>query len=105
LALGSLYDPGIRPVAWSPTGNFALCRPTSCYGSQAFIISRNAVKFIVDHWAEVDGKQDIRISRLANRLQPLMFYHVPSLVQHVGRESTWGGVFHFARDFDRDWKV
>jgi len=69
------------------------------------VLSRRAVKYIVDHWDEVEGKQDIRISRLAGRLQPMMFYHSPSLVQHVGLESTWGGGFHTARDFDRDWKA
>jgi ADP-heptose:LPS heptosyltransferase len=101
----SLYNPGLRPHASSFRQNFSLCSPEACFGSQAFLIARVALKYIIDHWHEVDGKQDIRISRLAARLQSPMFYHAPSLVQHVGAESTWGGVFHQARDFDLDWKA
>lgn len=105
LVLGSLYNPGIRPLAWGAKGNFSLIRHTSCFGSQGFVISREAVKYIVDHWNEVAGKQDIKISRLAGRLQTVLFYHTPSLVQHIGIESSWGGIFHKARDFDPAWKA
>ena len=48
--------------------------------------------------------QDIKISRLAAQLDEPIFYHVPSLVQHVGKRSTWGGKFHFAADYDPLWK-
>jgi hypothetical protein len=50
------------------------------------------------------GMQDIRMSRLAGRKCPL-FYHTPSLVQHVGERSTWGGSFHWAQDFSPDWRA
>jgi hypothetical protein len=103
--LASLYNPGIRPLACSFRDNFWLCPPDACYGSQAFVIARHALKYVIDHWNEVEGMQDIRISRLAARLQSPMFYHAPSLVQHVGEESTWGGHFHQARDFDLDWRA
>ena len=49
--------------------------------------------------------QDIRMSRLAGRFRPPLFYHAPSLVQHLGTVSTWGGGFHEAPDFDPDWKA
>lgn len=101
----SIYNPGIRPLACSFRENFSLCSPESCFGSQAFIIARDALKYIIEHWNEVDGMQDIRISRLAARLQSPMFFYSPSLVQHVGVESVWGGGFHQARDFDPDWKA
>jgi hypothetical protein len=101
----SLYNPGMRPHASSYRENFSLGSPESCFGSQAFIIARDALKYIIEHWKEVEGMQDIRISRLAARLQSPMFYHTPSLVQHVGEASTWGGGFHQARDFEVDWKA
>jgi hypothetical protein len=103
--LASLYNPGVSMLACSYRENFSLGSAKNCFGSQAFVIAREALKFVIDHWEEVDGMQDIRISRLAAKLQPEMFYHAPSLVQHVGKESTWGGHFHQARDFEPDWKA
>jgi hypothetical protein len=105
MILGSLYNPGVRSLASNFRENFSLCPSNACFGSQAFIIAREALKFIIDHWHEADGKQDIRISRLAAHLQSPMFYHAPPLVQHVGVESTWGGDFHKARDFDPGWRA
>jgi len=32
-------------------------------------------------------------------MEPI-YYHTPSLVQHVGIESAWGGHFHWAPDYD-----
>jgi hypothetical protein len=102
--LASLYNPGMAALTCSWRDNFTMVSPRNCFGSQAFVIAREALKFMIEHWNEIDGMQDIRISRLAGRLQSAMFYHAPSLVQHVGKESTWNGHFHQARDFDEDWK-
>jgi hypothetical protein len=48
--------------------------------------------------------QDIKLSRLAAPLCPLLF-HSPSLVQHVGVASTWGGPYHQASDYDAYWRA
>jgi hypothetical protein len=40
--------------------------------------------------------------RLASRFVPI-YYHRPSLVDHVGAESTWGGPRHNAVNFDAKW--
>jgi hypothetical protein len=50
--------------------------------------------------------QDIKMSRLAARLGPI-YYHLPSLVQHVGVKSTWtdDSRFHDTKSFDRDWRA
>jgi ADP-heptose:LPS heptosyltransferase len=101
----SLYNPGMPIVASSYRQNFSLGSTGNCFGSQAFVIAREALKYVIDRWTKVEGMQDIRISRLAGHLQPQMFYHAPSLVQHVGKESVWGGGFHQARDFDPIWKA
>jgi ADP-heptose:LPS heptosyltransferase len=100
--LGSLYNPGVQPLACDVKNRLIVADPESIYGSQAFVISRSATKYILKHWDEVPGMQDIRISRLAARIGPVL-YHVPSLVEHVGKKSTWGGGSHYAIDFDRDW--
>lgn len=99
----SLYNPGNRPLACGANDNYVLCSPHSFFGSQGFVISREAARYVVAHWDEVEGMQDIKVSRLCARLQSPMFFHTPSLVQHVGEKSTWGGGFHQARDFDPIW--
>ena len=103
--LASIYNPGMSMVACSYRDNFSLGLSKNCYGSQALVIARDAIKYVIDHWDESEGMQDLRISRLAANLQPEMFYHSPSLVQHLGKRSTWGGHFHEARDFDKEWKT
>jgi hypothetical protein len=104
MRLGSLYNPGVREEACALNSRAYLVSASAIYGSQAFIISREAANFIVDHWEDASGMQDIRISRLAGRLGQPIFYHSPSLVQHVGRSSTWGGPFHESPDFDPIWE-
>lgn len=104
-ALASLYNPGARMLAANFRENYSLCPNDNCYGSQAFLISREALKYVLDHWNEVEGMQDIKISRLMGRIQSPMFYHTPSLVQHIGKRSSWGGGFHQAKDYDPDWKA
>jgi hypothetical protein len=101
--LGSLYNPGVEALASDVQRNFIVANPESIYGSQAFLLSRTAAKYILRHWDEVIGMQDIRISRLAAQIGPVL-YHVPSLVQHIGKKSTWGGGFHRAIDFDARWQ-
>jgi hypothetical protein len=77
----------------------------SIFGSQALLLSRQTAAYVVKHWNEIEGMQDIKISRLAARLKKPIFYHFPSLVQHVGRKSTWGGAFHRSSDYDHHWKT
>ncbi len=105
VTLASLYNPRIREMACDLKSNARIIAPHSVFGSQAFLISKEATKHIVRHWKTVEGMQDIKISRLAGRLKKLVFYHAPSLVQHLGISSSWGGRFHQAMDFDRDWRA
>lgn len=100
ITLGGLYNPHLPELACDPKEHYAIVAPTAVYGSQAFIISRPAVKYLVNHWNEVEGMQDIKMSRLSGRLRAPLFYHDPSLVEHIGAESLWGGVFHRAWNFD-----
>jgi hypothetical protein len=101
---GSLYNPNVRELERNGDQAFFVADPESIYGSQAFILSLATAQYIVAHWEEVDGLQDFKMSRLAARLCPT-YYHVPSLVQHVGLASAWGGSYHCASDFDTEWKA
>lgn len=105
LGVASLYNPGVGVSACHVHQNWIATQPEWVYGSQALLLSRRAAEYILRRWDEVDGKQDIKISRLAKGLKRPIYYHSPSLVQHVGKKSTWGGGFHTAIDFDRSWRA
>jgi hypothetical protein len=100
---GSLYDPSVAASWYDRNNAYFAASPEAVYGSQAFLLSLSTVRYVVRHWQEVPGMQDIKMSRLAARTCPV-YYHVPSLVQHVGRESAWDGTFHCSRSFDADWR-
>jgi hypothetical protein len=105
VVLASLYNPSLRERACDLGSNARIIDPTSAFGSQALLLSKEAVEYVVRRWNDVSGAQDIKISRLAGRLGNPIFYHAPSLVQHAGSRSTWGGGFHRAFDFDPVWKA
>jgi hypothetical protein len=105
ITLASLYNPGLFEAACDVQHHTLIVEPRNVFGSQAFLLSRAAVEYVVRHWHRVHGLQDIRMSRLAGRLGQPLYCHAPSLVQHVGRESLWGGTFHQAPDFVPDWRA
>lgn len=99
--LGSLYAPWNPPqvvqgMDYEVPGDLV-------YGSQAFLLSRELAEYCVEHWWEVEGMQDIKISRLAQR-DGKIYYHQPSLVQHVGHVSTWGGAVHSSPTFSKGFR-
>jgi hypothetical protein len=101
----SLCNLGVTFDRFVPTLAYGEAPPGSFMGSQALLISRATVRYMMTCWGvEAAVHVDLKLSRLAARVCPL-FYHVPSLVQHVGRESTWGGPMLASRDFDRAWKA
>lgn len=101
---GSLYNPTIRELTRDNDRSFFVADPECVYGSQAFVLSKATAGYIAAHWNEVPGMQDIKMSRLAARVCPI-YYHIPSLVQHVGINSVWGGNFHWTNDFHSSWKA
>lgn len=102
--LASLYNPNIREEHRCVDENYFVADPDAVYGSQALLMSGALAAYAVAHWDDVEGMQDIKISRLAARLTPI-YYHRPSLVQHVGRTSSWGGPYHWAADFSQEWQA
>lgn len=105
LTLASLYNPSIREQACDIRSNARIVDPYAVWGGQAFLMSRDTVEHVVRHWREFKSNHDLRIPRLAGQLGKPILYHAPSLVQHTGRKSTWGGCFHQAKDFDPDWRA
>jgi hypothetical protein len=97
--MASLYNPNIRQRVVCETEHWFEAEPTAIYGSQAYLFTRQAATLVTERWDEIAGMQDIKMSRLA-ALLGLIYYHTPSLVQHVGRESAWGGKFHWTQDFN-----
>jgi hypothetical protein len=105
LGMGSLYNPTIREIERSEREHWFRADPGAVYGSQAYLFSVETARYIAGHWHEVEGMQDIKMSRLAAKGGWAIYYYAPSLVQHVGRESTWGGGYHYAPDFDPRFKI
>jgi hypothetical protein len=101
---GSLYNPGFPVMHTWAEGRCHIMQPEACWGAQTYVASRAVARYIVAHWNEITAEPDIRMPRLAARLVPI-YYHRPSLVEHTGNVSTWGGIQHWAVDFDRDWRA
>jgi hypothetical protein len=100
----SLCNLGIPLVKSYAERAYGEASPRAAAGSQALVISQTTAQYLLTCWGVEPGPHaDIKILRLAARVGPL-FYHLPSLVQHVGIDSLCGGVFHAAADFDKDWK-
>lgn len=102
LNLGSLYTPYNNRCSIEEGSYWYKANCLSLYGSQFYIMSREAAQWAIDYWDTENGMQDIKITRLA-RGKPI-YYYSPSLVQHMPIKSVWGGVSHQAHDFDADWK-
>ena len=100
----SLYNPRVRALGHDDALAFFVADSNSVYGSQAFVLSAATGRYIVDNWETLIGMQDIKMSRLAARVTPI-YYHQPSLVQHIGVESAWGGPYHRAVDYHEDWRA
>ena len=99
----TLYNPGVLPArSLTDTAAYAVANPEAVYGAQAFLMSVATARFILEQWD--DGMHDLMWPRLAAQRSPV-FYHRPSLIQHRGVPSTWGGVQHHARDYSPDWKA
>jgi hypothetical protein len=104
LWMGSLFNPGIASVAEAdPRGgrrsHFVRAVEGRYYGTLAVVLSREALSTVLDEWDE-PGAFDIKLAKIAHRHSPGIVLHHPSLVQHIPVQSTWGGRYHRARDFD-----
>ncbi len=96
----SLYDPDIGSLNPDEDGDtWRVVHPELPYGSQAVLLARPTLNWILDGWRRQPGLGDIKIFRLAAEKTPI-HYHRPSLVQHRRVPSSWGGVAHHAENYD-----
>ncbi|HUD46726.1 MAG TPA: glycosyltransferase family 9 protein [Candidatus Baltobacteraceae bacterium] len=105
VTLAGLYNPRLSVKACDLRSNARIIDPNTSFGSQALLLSKETAAYVVRRWNDVLGLQDTKICRLGGRLGKPVYYHAPSLVQHIGSSSTWGGGFHQAFDFDPVWKA
>lgn len=105
VALGTLYNPQPHELAADVASQARLADPGRWYGSQAMLLSRAFAEHLLAHWSEGPRIADLKFAHHAGRRKHPIFCHAPSLVQHVGWPSTWGGHAHQAVDFDRQWRT
>jgi len=99
----SIFDPGVRVRQIDQRRRWAVVDRHSAFGAQALVISRRTVEYLVTCWGAIRSTHaDVKVALLAGLVCPI-FYHQPSLVQHVGLKSLWGGPYLYARDFDQNW--
>jgi len=102
---GSLFRPCTALKTVDTTLAYGEADGNRAQGSQALLISRATVSYLVGSWGSYPATHvDLKLARLAARVCSIV-YHVPSLVQHVGVESVWGGRFIAAPDFEPEWKA
>jgi hypothetical protein len=99
----SIFDPGVSVSRLDAKARWAEVEPNSAYGAQGLVISKRTVEHLVTCWGAVRSiHADTKLPRLAGFVCPIL-YHRPSLVQHVGFDSLWGGPYLSADDFDPGW--
>lgn len=95
---GSLYNPQRNYLFRNDAEHFQICEPDGFWGSQAVLLSRVLVRYLLSAWAPTVAA-DVLLARTAARVTAL-YQHIPSLAQHTGFQSTWGGIQHIAHDYD-----
>lgn len=100
----SLYNPSRAYLSRNDAEHYLVAAPYDLWGSQALLVSHATAEYFVQHWDELDGPPDLKMPRLATRLCAI-YYHLPSLAQHTGVVSTWGGIQHVAGDYDASFRA
>lgn len=100
---GSIFNPGVPIRRFDRAAMWIEAEPSLAFGAQGLVISRRTVEHLVSCWGvDHSTHADLRLARLAELVCAIL-YHCPSLIQHVGLNSLWGGIQITASDFDRDW--
>jgi hypothetical protein len=104
--IGSLYNNGDAIHTRAFGGDTRVGPLEFFWGAQALVLCPGTAHVLAEGWRR--GRAEMPESRMAEILSPFMMmaYHVPSLVQHVGR-STWMPLRrtfpHEAKDFNASW--
>jgi hypothetical protein len=96
---GSLYNPGIFDTTRIDDRTLRADMARKPWGAQAIVTTPATLGYVLARWDQVLGgwSGDLILYALAHQVTPV-YFHSPSLVQHVG-ETTWGGQAHRAPDF------
>ncbi len=103
LTLASLYNHQLRELALNLDDNARIVDPKSLLGSQALLISKETMAYLIRRWEKLVGPNGIRISLLAGRLRSPILVHAPSLVQRIKWPGSHASVFTEAVDFHPEW--
>lgn len=104
VSIAGLYNFQARELACDLTNNARIVDPASIFGSQAFLFSRRSAERLLHKWEKLEGGLEARIRQIFDQTRHAFFYHAPSLVQHLGKQSVRQNAYHEAMDFSRDWK-
>ena len=101
-AFGFFFNPGV-PVAAGERhagqgDDWFIAEPAGVLGSQALVVAREFAQEVLAEWGTLDGFPVMKMAALAARRGLPVYYHRPSLVEHVGTVSAWGG--HLRRSVD-----
>jgi hypothetical protein len=109
LWMGTLYNPHLATREDASAhdlrdNRFLPLAAGGFYGCQAVVLSRAALLSVLENWNH-PSPYDLRLAAIAESQGRPILAHSPSLVQHVGAPSTWGGWSHRACDFDSLFRV
>lgn len=114
LQFGNLYLPDMIVEPWEREHESAAYRipkirpgsfpATRLWGSQAYIFHKDFLTVLSKNWRRKQGGQDSRAMQIATENGVVCVYHLPSIVEHRPGQSVFGSPYHYAIDFDGDWK-
>jgi hypothetical protein len=91
-------------LGWDLSRRAVLLDPERFFGAQAVLIRRDAAEEVLARWFEGPPGLDLKLGWIALMKGQPIYAHFPSLVQHVGRKSVWGGHYHRAKDYRGAWR-
>jgi hypothetical protein len=102
IGCASLFNPGLREFARIPPSRAVAVDSRAGFGAPALVLSRSAVRILLDHWFEASERLDVKLGMLATRTEGPVLCHLPSLVTPAERplETSPGR----APDFKRNWR-
>jgi ADP-heptose:LPS heptosyltransferase len=106
VSLASLYNPRhteTRDLACDLENHARIVDPHSTSTSPAWLISRSAAQYLLQHWNRIGGGLDVKLRLMAIQLRRPIFYHAPSLAQPLMGNNESPKSLSSAKDFDPNW--
>jgi hypothetical protein len=103
VTIANLYNFRGRELAFDAARHARIIDPKSWCGSQAYLFSRDTVRYLLRRWKDLEGSFEVKVWRLAQRLRNPIYFYAPSLVQRADISGDRGKKIHKTADFDADW--